>query len=75
MGCELFHKCFASSVQLLGINASKQEIAAMLERAGADEASELNPGAFTRIMTGVLTKSDSTPGTAAAVRMPHDCLL
>lgn len=55
-----------SALTLLGINASKQEIAAMLEKAGADEASELDPEAFTRIMTGVLTKSDSTPGTAAA---------
>lgn len=54
--------------QLLGIKASKQKIADMLEKAGADEASELDPEAFTRIMTGVLTKSDATPTTAAAVR-------
>jgi hypothetical protein len=39
----------------------------MLDKAGADEASELDPDAFTRIMTGVLTKSDATPTTAAQV--------
>ena len=51
--------------QLLGIRASKAEIAAMLAKAGADESSELDPEAFTRIMTEVLTKSDAAPTTAA----------
>jgi Ca2+-binding EF-hand superfamily protein len=53
--------------QLLGIRANKQEIADMLEKAGADEASELDSDAFKRIMTGVLTKSDATPTTSALV--------
>lgn len=58
---------YPESAQLLGIKANKQEIADMLEKAGADEASELDSDAFKRIMTGVLTKSDTTPSTAALV--------
>ena len=53
--------------QLLGIRANKQEIADMLEKAGADEASELDSDAFKRIMTGVLTKSDAMPTTSDMV--------
>ncbi len=56
-------------LQLLGVSASKADIAAMLAKAGADEASELDPEAFNRVMTEVLTSSGgSGAGAAAAVR-------
>lgn len=54
-------------MQLLGVRASKAEIAVMLEKAGADDASELDPEAFNRVMTQVLTKAAANPAAAAAM--------
>lgn len=51
---------------MLGVSASKADIAAMLAKAGADEASELDPEAFNRVMMEVLTSSGGSGGGAAA---------
>ena len=51
------------AAQLLGVNAGKAEIHAMLEKVGADENAELTPNQFNRVMTEVLTKKEAPAGS------------
>lgn len=61
-------RLLCGGAQLLGVNAGKAEILAMLEKVGADENAELTPNQFNRVMTEVLTKKEAPAGSRVSER-------